>query len=165
MRPAARSNAMTVFGFTLQSAPMPLNQERHVEKIRRDHDRLLELVTRIKELCALRGQVNDCRSCQPGPRSVCQGNVEQLILAFVEATLKHHLVESVYMESAPPAHRQAHMRAHMAIAEQLKSIRVVFSADGNCVLAIDGIDAALTDLTRHFDEFDKPLEDFLLAPA
>ena len=142
---------------------MPANGAYAVEKIRRDHDYLQDLITRIKGLCTQRGVVKDCRSCQPNHRSVCQGNVEQLILHFVEATLKHHLVESVYMATAPQAHRVAHMRAHMVIAEQLKSVRVVFSEDGNCVVAIDGIDIALSTLLSHIDEFDQALEGYLLA--
>lgn len=141
------------------------NQELSVERIHRDHDHLVDLITRIKGLCTQRGVVENCRSCQPSQRNVCQGNVEQLILNFVEATLKHHLVETVYMTSAPQEHRVAHMRAHMSIAEQLKSIRVVFSEDGNCVVAIDGVDAALESLFSHFRDFDEPLENYLLAAA
>ena len=144
---------------------MPPNGAHAVDKIRRDHDYLQELITRIKGLCTKRDTVMDCRSCPPNHRSVCQGNVEQLILHFVEATLKHHLVESVYMAGAPQAHRVAHMQAHMVIAEQLKSVRVVFSADGNCVVAIEGIDVALANLLHHIQEFDQALEGYLLAAA
>lgn len=137
-----------------------------VEKIRRDHDYLIEQVHRIKGLCTESDSRENCLSCPGGRRNVCQGNVEQLILNFVEMTLKHNLIESVYMEEGvPKAHRIAHMAAHVEIAEQLKSIRVIFSEDGNCVLAIEGIDRVMGTLLSHFEEFDLPLESYLLTPA
>ena len=53
----------------------------------------------------------------------------------------------------------------MTMAEQLKAIRVVLSGDGNCVLAIEGIDHVLASLEAHFTEFDQHLESYLLVPA
>jgi hemerythrin len=144
---------------------MSPQQEHSVEKIHRDHDYLLELATRIKGLCTQRGLVESCRTCDPTHRTVCQGNVEQMILTFVESSLKHQLVESVYMHNAPAEHRIAHARAHLAIAEQLKTIRVVFAEDGNSMLAIEGIDAALATLREHIVEYDEPLEEYLRAAA
>lgn len=145
---------------------MPPLREQAVEKLRRDHDYLIELASRIKGLCSQRGLQENCRECQPNQRNVCQGNVEQLIRSFVEFTLKHNLIESVYMErGVPVAHRTAHIQAHMEIAEQMKTIRAIFSEDGNSVLAIDGIDGVLLTLLAHFQEFDLTLENHLLAPA
>lgn len=127
---------------------------------------MLQMVGRIKSLCAPGKAVNDCSQCQPNRRMVCQGNVEQLIQAFVEVTLKHNLIESLYMEDGvPPAHRIAHNQAHMAQAEQMRAIRVVLSEDGNCVVAIEGIDRVLETLQAHFKEYDEQLESYLLAPA
>ena len=145
---------------------MPPIREQAVEKIRRDHNYLIEMVDRIKGLCTQRDTRGNCRDCQSGVRNVCQGNVEQLIRSFVEVTLKHNLVETVYMDNGvPEAHRTAHMKAHLRIAEQMKTIRAVFSDDGNCVLAIEGIDNVLDALLAHFNEFDLALENYLLAPA
>lgn len=63
----------------------------------------------------------------------------------------------------PSAHRIAHNKAHKEIAEQLKAIRVIFSDDGNCVLAIKGIDTVQQSLEAHFKAFDHELERLLLA--
>lgn len=143
---------------------MSAHSEHAVEKIRRDHDYLLTQIQRIKGLCSEHGQRRNCRGCLPSRHNVCQESVEQVILNFVEVTLRHNLVEAVYMEhGVPKAHRHAHLQAHIEIAEQLKAIRIVFAGDGNCVLAIEGVDRALTTLTAHFEEFDRPLEQYLLA--
>ncbi|MFZ2854147.1 MAG: hypothetical protein WAZ34_08550 [Rhodocyclaceae bacterium] len=134
--------------------------------MRRDHEAMLQMGVRIKSLCTQGNAVEDCGQCQPGQRMVCQGNVEQLIRTFVEVTLKHNLIESLYMEDGvPPAHRIAHNQAHMAQAEQMKAIRVVLSEDGNCIVAIAGIDGVLETLQAHFREYDQQLESYLLAPA
>jgi hypothetical protein len=145
---------------------MPQIREQAAERMRRDHESLLEMVQRIKSLCTQGHQVDSCKKCPPNPRMVCQGNIEQLIRTFVEITLKHNMIESLYMEDGVPmAHRIAHNQAHLAMAEQMKSIRVVLSEDRNCVLAIEGIDRVLETLKKHFEEYDKPLEHYLLAPA
>lgn len=137
-----------------------------VEKIRRDHDRMLELIARIRAECTVRDSADSCATCQPNLRVVCRGNIEQLIKAFVDVTLKHNLIESMYMEDGvPQAHRIAHNRAHMEIAEQLKAIRVVFAENGNGIKAIEGIELALATLMAHFEDFDQELEAYLLAPA
>lgn len=145
---------------------MSAMREQDVEKIRRDHDHMLGLIERIKAECTQRERVDNCNACQPNIRVVCRGNIEQLIKSFVEVTLKHNLIESMYMEDGvPPAHRVAHNRAHLVIAEQLKAIRVVFAEDGNGILAIEGVDRALATLMAHFKDYDQDLEGYLLAPA
>jgi len=142
---------------------MPTNGEDAVERIRRDHEHMLQLIDRIRSQCTQRAVLNSCNDCDPVRRGVCHGNVEQLIRSFVETTLKHNLIESMYMEDhAPSAHRIAHNKAHMEIALQLKAIRVVFSEDGNCVLAIEGIDHIHQTLGAHFKDFDRQLESYLL---
>ena len=145
---------------------MSAMREQDVERMRRDHDLILGLITRIKSECTLRESAENCHACQPNLRVVCRGNIEQLIKSFVEMTLKHNLIESMYMEDGvPQAHRAAHNRAHMEIAEQLKAIRVIYSADGNGIQAINGVEQALASLTTHFKDFDQDLESYLLAPA
>ena len=141
-------------------------REEAAGRMRRDHDAMIDLIRRIKASCTEVGIVTNCNHCQPDRRQVCHSGVEQLIRAFVEVTLKHNVMESLYMEDCVPAlHRQAHNQAHMTIAEQLKAIRVVLSGDGNCVLAIEGIDQVLSSLQAHFTEFDQQLESYLLEPA
>ncbi|TXT24840.1 MAG: hypothetical protein FD131_4834 [Rhodocyclaceae bacterium] len=53
----------------------------------------------------------------------------------------------------------------MDIAQQLKAIRVVFSEDGNCVLAIEGIDHIHHTLLAHFKDYDQQLEAYLIEAA
>jgi len=140
--------------------------EPAVERMCRDHALMLEMVQRIKSLCTQSNEVDNCNRCQLDQRQACQGNIEQLIRTFVEFTLKHNLIESLYMEDgAPVAHRIAHNQSHLILAEQMKAIRVVLSEDGNCVLAIEGIDRVLETLQAHFKEYDQQLEGYLLAPA
>jgi hemerythrin len=135
-----------------------------VEKIHRDHDYLFELMARLESVCDKRSERINCHTCEGGVRVVCRGNVSELVQTFIEVTLKHHAVEALYMsDAAPQEHRTAHLRAHLAIAEQLKAIRVRFSDDGNAVTAIDGIEQAVAMMRAHMDEFDRPLEGFLLA--
>jgi len=145
---------------------MPQIRKEAAGRMRRDHDCMIELIQRIKATCTQVGAEANCDKCQPDRRQVCHSSVEQLIRSFVEVTLKHNVMESLYMdECVPAAHRQAHNQAHMAIAEQMKAIRVVLSEDGNCVLAIEGIDHVLSALLAHFSEFDQQLEGYLLEPA
>lgn len=142
---------------------MPMIQEEAVERMRRDHACMIELISRIKATCTQVHVLDNCNQCQSGRRQVCHAEVRQLVAAFVETTLKHNVLESLYMDGrVPKAHRQAHNQAHMAIAEQVKTIRIVLSEDGNCVLAIAGIDEVLAGLAAHFNEFDRQLEDYLL---
>jgi len=127
---------------------------------------MIDLVRRIKASCSQSDKVENCNDCELRQRPVCHGNIEQLVRAFVEITLKHNLMETVYMQSGVPhAHRIAHNQAHMDIAQQLKAIRVVFAEDGNCILAIDGIDHVLETLRTHANEYDQTLESYLLTPA
>lgn len=145
---------------------MLLIREEAIDRMRRDHDAMLDLIRRIQGLCSERGQSEHCGGCGDDRRAYCRSHVEQLIRAFVEATLKHNAMESLYMEDGvPDAHRRAHNRAHMTIAEQLKNIRIVLAGDGNTVQAIAGIEEVLATLTAHFIEYDSHLERFLLAPA
>jgi hemerythrin len=137
--------------------------EEAVERIRRDHDHMLQLIDRIRAECTERGRIDNCGDCSQSRQGVCHGNIEQMIRAFVETTLKHNLIELMFMEDrVPPAHRLAHNQAHMDIAQQLKAIRVVFSEDGNCILAIEGIDHVHQTLLTHFKEFDLQLEAYLI---
>lgn len=145
---------------------MPPIGDDAVERIRRDHERMLQLVERIRSECTEQGKVDHCNDCTPNRRGVCQGNIEQLIRTFVETTLKHNVIESMFMEEvAPAAHRLAHNRAHMEIALQLKAIRVIFSEDGNGVQAIEGIDQIHQALLTHFEDYDLQLEGYLRAIA
>jgi hemerythrin len=145
---------------------MNMVPEHAVEKIRRDHDYLFELMARLEAVCAKRDEEINCRSCGGEVRAVCQGNVSELIQTFTELTLKHHAVEAFYMsDAAPQEHRTAHLKAHIRIAEQLKAIRVQFSDDGNSVTAIDGVEQTVAMIRAHIDEFDRPLEEFLLVTA
>jgi len=127
---------------------------------------MLELIQRIVAHCDQREQIVSCNVCNSGQKLVCHGNIEQLIRTFVEMTLKHNLVESMFMEEiAPTEHRIAHNQAHMDIARQLKEIRVVFFADGNGIKAIEGIDRVRQTLTEHFRDHDQQLEAYLTATA
>lgn len=143
---------------------MPPIGEDALERILRDHERMLELVDRIRSECDQRGKIDHCNNCAPNRRGVCHGNIEQLIRSFVEATLKHSAIESMFMEDVAPAeHRIAHNKAHMEIALQLKAIRVVFSEDGNGIEAIEGIDQVHQTLLAHFEDYDRQLAGYLTA--
>ncbi len=127
---------------------------------------MIKLANRIKALCTQSDEVSNCNSCDRGKFQVCRGNIDQQIRSFVEFTLKHNLIESLYMtDVVPKAHRIAHTQAHLSIAQKMKSIRAVFSEDGNCILAIEGIDHVLESLLAHIEEFDQPLEQYLLTAA
>ena len=145
---------------------MPTMGEEAVERIRRDHEHMLQLIDRIRAECTERGRIDDCGDCSQSRQGVCHGNIEQMIRAFVETTLKHNLIELMFMEDrVPSAHRLAHNQAHMDIAQQLKAIRVVFSEDRNCVLAIEGIDQVHQTLLAHFKDYDQQLEGYLIEAA
>jgi len=138
--------------------------EQAVDKIHSDHDYMIELLDRIQGSCDQLGVLSHCSQCRADHREICQGNIEELIRAFVEVTLKHNLVELTMMgDSVPHEHKVAHNQAHLEIAQELKAIRVVYRADGNGVQAIEGIIQVRGSLLRHFQEFDKLLEDFLQA--
>lgn len=143
---------------------MPPIREQAVEKMRRDHEHMLQLIERIQAQCDQRDRLDSCQDCHSSQRGVCHGNIEQMIRSFVEMTLKHNLIESMYMdEIVPTAHRIAHNQAHMDIAQQLKEIRVVFTGDGNGIQAIEGIDRVRESLFSHFKEHDEKLEGYLAA--
>ena len=145
---------------------MPPVGEQAVEKMRRDHEHMLQSIQRIQAQCDQRDRIDNCNDCHSSQRTVCHGNIEQQIRGFVEMTLKHNLIESMYMEGiVPPAHRIAHNQAHMDIAQQLKEIRVVFSGDGNGIQAIEGIDRVRQTLIEHFRDHDQKLEAYLSATA
>jgi hemerythrin len=125
---------------------------------------MLQLVDRIRAECNQRDKVESCYDCTSDRRGVCHGNIEQLVRSFVETTLKHNLIESMFMEElVPSAHRIAHNQAHMEIAQQLKAIRVVFAEDGDSILAIEGIDHIHQTLLAHFKDYDQQLEAYLSA--
>ncbi len=145
---------------------MAPDREESIEKIRRDHDYMLQLIDRIRAECNQRGVLNNCNDCHSSRRLVCHGNITQLIRSFVEATLKHNFLEAMFIEHYVPAEeRSAHIQAHLEIAQQLKDIRVVFSEDGNSVLAIEGIERVYATLQTHFEEYDAQLEAYLLPAA
>lgn len=145
---------------------MPEDREEAVERMRRDHEHMLGLIERIVSYCDQRDRLASCNDCQSTQHTVCHGNIELLIRAFVEMTLKHNLVESMYMdEIVPSEHRIAHNQAHMDIAQQLKEIRLVFTADGNGIQAIEGIDRVRQSLMEHFRDHDQKLEAYLSATA
>lgn len=145
---------------------MPTMGEEAVARIRRDHEHMLHLIDRIRSECTERGKIDNCNDCGASHKVVCHGNIEQMIRSFVETTLKHNLIELMFMEDrVPSAHRLAHNQAHMDIAQQLKAIRVVFSEDGNCVLAIEGIDHIHQTLLEHFKDYDQQLEAYLVEAA
>jgi hemerythrin len=145
---------------------MPPIREHAVERIHRDHDYMIELAQRIKAACTAGGGAVNCGECHPNLRQVCHGNIDELIRTFVETTLKHNLIESLLMEDGMPLdHRIAHKQAHLDIAKQMKAIRAVFSADGNCILAIEGIDTVVASLQAHSDSYDLQLEKYLLQTA
>lgn len=125
-----------------------------------------QLMHRIIALCDQSEAVGNCHGCPSIQRVFCRENVEQLIRAFVDVTLRHNLIESACMGAdVPREHRIAHNRAHMDIAEDLKAIRLVYSLDGNGVVAIEGIEKVLGTLSAHLIDYDEPLEKFLLAVA
>ena len=143
---------------------MTQSREYEVKRIHQDHEYLFQLIEKVKNACADVGERKVCWECPQTQRGVCQGNVQQLIRHLVEVTLKHHLLESVFMaDKVPKDHRVAHMQSHVKIAEEMKSIRVIFSEDGNCILAIEGVERVLASLALHIGEFDLPLEDYLLT--
>lgn len=145
---------------------MLLIREEAIERMRRDHEVMLGLIRRIQAVCSERGRSEDCAGCGEDRRTYCRSHVEQLVRAFVESTLKHNAMESLYMEDGvPDVHRRAHNRAHMVIAEQMKKIRIVLAADGNTVRAIEGIDEVLAALSAHFIEYDGHLECYLTESA
>ncbi len=145
---------------------MPPIGENAIARIRRDHAHMLQLTERIRAECTEQEVRDSCKDCAPVRRVVCRGNVEQLIRSLVETTLKHNLIESMFMEElVPAAHRLAHNQAHMAIARQLQAIRVVFAEDGNGIVAIEGIEQVHQSLLAHFREYDEQLEIHLAAAA
>lgn len=148
------------------SIGMPPFHEAEVARIHRDHEYMIELVGRIKAACTQGDTVENCNECHPELRQLCHGNISQLIRTFVETTQRHNLYEAMLMtDRVPRAHRVAHNQAHLALAEQMKAIRVVFSAAGDCVVAIEGIDQVHKMLLAHNDEFDRQLEAHLAALA
>jgi len=145
---------------------MPPIREQAVERIRRDHEYMIELAQRIRDLCTQVKDRDSCNACQPSRRQVCHGDIDHLLRTFVEATQKHHVIESLLMENGvPQAHRLAHRRAHSSLTSQIKATRVLFSADGNCLMAIRGIDDVIAGMVAHFEEYDRQLEGYLGVPT
>lgn len=141
-------------------------REQAVLRIRQDHEYMLDLARRIAACCTRGPDVDSCWQCLPERQRICHADIEQLVRTFVEVTLRHTLFESMLMEEGvPDAHRIPHRQAHLELAERLKAVRVVFARDGRCVDAIEGIGAVLATLLRHFEEYDRRLEEYLLAPA
>jgi bacterioferritin-associated ferredoxin len=138
--------------------------ETSIAKLHQDHAYMDALIQQIASLCLSRGSASSCGECRKANHQLCRANVDQLIHNFIQVVLKHNLLESLYMEqSVPEAHRTAHNRAHLRIAEELDAVHAVFSNDGNSLLAIEGIDRVRETLHRHHHEFDTPLQSLLRA--
>lgn len=145
---------------------MSADRQQIVIKLRQDHAYIVDLMQRITALCTQRETTENCEGCESGQRNICHENIGQLVRTFVEVTLRHNLIESAYMaELVPVAHRVAHNRAHMAIAEQLQAIRVIYAANGNGVLAIAAVERTIATIAAHLAEHDRELEAYLLAPV
>ncbi len=143
---------------------MSSDREQLVAKLRQDHRYMVDLMHQIKALCGKSEAAVSCDHCPANQRVLCHDNLDQLIRTFVDVTLRHNLVESACMgDDVPREHRQAHMRAHLDIAEKLKAIRFVFSENGDGILAIEGIGAVFSTLSAHLVDYDQDLEQYLLA--
>jgi hemerythrin len=143
---------------------MHCDREQLVAKLRQDHEYMAELMAQIRRLCVRGDAAENCNGCPVDRRTLCNSDIVQLMRVFVEATLRHHLIESACMaEEVPRAHRVAHNRAHITIAEQMEGIRRAFGETGNGVVAVADIAALLDTLATHYADFDRPLEDYLLA--
>lgn len=144
---------------------MHSEQEHFVSRIQEDHAYMIELMQRIMTLCGKVGQGGSCNGCEARHRALCNENIEWLIRTFVDFTLHHHLLESTLMAEGvvPQEHRKAHIRAHIALAEQMKAIRIIHAKEGNGIVAIEGVTELFATLASHLTDYDGPLEEFLLA--
>ena len=143
---------------------MQHDREQLVAKLRQDHEYMAELMAQIRQLCLRGDVVENCNACTVGQRTLCTSDIVHSIRTFIDVTLRHNLIESACMaDHVPREHRIAHNRAHIAIAEQLEGIRQAFSESGNGVVAVAGLAALFDTLAAHLDEFDHPLEQYLLA--
>jgi hypothetical protein len=140
------------------------DREQLVSKLRQDHEYMAALMAQIRHLCLRGDGVDHCNGCSVGQRTMCSSDIALAIRTFVDVTLRHNLIESACMaEHVPREHRVAHNRAHIAIAEQLEGIRQAFGESGNGVVAVAALAALFDTLAAHLDEFDHPLERYLLA--
>lgn len=141
-----------------------MDNEQIVAKLRQDHAYMVALMARITSLCTQSDTRSDCTSCPSDQHSMCQETLEQLILRFADVTLRHNLVESACMsDRIPPEHRQAHNEAHLEIAREIQAIRLAFRKDGNGIAAIQRVSGLLALLRQHLEDYDQPLENYLLA--
>ncbi len=140
-------------------------REDAAARLRRDHEYMIELAQRIAASCSQK-EKGSCSDCNSDLRQVCNGNVDQLIRTLVETTQKHSIYESLLMQDGVPlAHRLAHKQAHTDLVGKMQAIRLVFDQQGDCIVAIDGIEAVLKTLLSHHEDFDRPLEGYLFAAA
>ena len=143
---------------------MQCDREQLVSKLRQDHEYLDELMAQLRHLCLRGDGVENCTGCTVGQRTLCNSDIVLSIRTFVDVTLRHNLIESACMaDHVPREHRVAHNRAHIAMAEQLEGIRQAFSESGNGVVAVAALAALFDTLAAHVEEFDHPLEQYLLA--
>lgn len=143
---------------------MHCDREQLVAKLRQDHEYMDELMAQIRRLCLHGEGAENCAGCTVSQRTLCTSDIVQSIRSFVDVTLRHNLIESACMaDHVPRDHRVAHNRAHIAIAQQLEGIRRSFSESGNGVVAVAELAALFATLDAHLDEFDHPLEAYLLA--
>ncbi len=103
---------------------MPPIRDQAIEKMRRDHEHMLQLIQRIQAQCDQRDRLDNCNDCHSNQRTVCHGNIEQQIRAFVEMTLKHNLIESMYMEGIVPSalNRPRGCVFHTRCAQRIKGL-------------------------------------------
>ncbi len=150
--------------FLFSDASMSTDRQNLVTKLREDHAYLHELMAQISTLCERDEQVAGCKACSPQRQTNCISNIEHLIRTFIEATLHHNMLESACMQDlVPREHRLAHNQDHLLIAERLKAVRMDFRQTGNGIAAIDDIAGVMNMLAAHIDQFDQPLEGYLLA--
>lgn len=139
-------------------------RDEAIARMHQDHAHMADLIRRIEASCVRDVGAPGCIRCNPTRYQACRGSIDDLIRSLVEVTLKHNAMEALAMrDHAPPEHRQAHQQDHVRIAERMNGIRVVLSQDGDCVLAIAGIDEVLASFESHNARYDRELEGYLEA--
>lgn len=132
--------------------------------LHRDHHGLLLKLDRMQALCTSQDSVKDCSLCQTSQQMLCESNLGAQMRGFIEATVKHNLIEASLMAKELPAEeRKAHLQDHNDLALELQAIRAELGADGNSAAAIRALARARAHLIRHIDTFDAVLEDYLFA--
>ena len=142
---------------------MSSNQEQLITKLRQDHAYLLELMARIRAMCKTGFPEEGCQKCDLSRREPCQMDIEHLLRALFDVSLRHHLVESAWMKNNVPSdHLIAHNADHLKISDAMSRIRQDFKEYGNGLIAIAQVSALLDHLASHLEKFDLPMEHFFL---